>query len=143
MERAVVDASVAVKWFVDERDTDKAIRLKALYTAGSIGIIAPTLIHYEVANALRYHPHYRLTEPQLAATITRLKGMQIIIDPTPEMWTRTFEISRSEDISVYDATYIAVSMLLDAEMVTADKRLLKKLSEKTKDGITLLSEFQA
>jgi predicted nucleic acid-binding protein len=28
LERLVVDASVAVKWFVPEKDSDKALRLK-------------------------------------------------------------------------------------------------------------------
>lgn len=60
VERIVVDASVAVKWFAAERDVDKALKLKDSYQAEDLKV-APTLISYEVMNALRFHPYYRLT----------------------------------------------------------------------------------
>jgi len=140
MERAVVDASVAVKWFISERDTDKALKLRDLYLSGSLELAAPTLIYYEVANALRFHPYYGLTEAELLNTVTELRDMQMVIEPTVETWLKTFEISVSEGISIYDAIYIAESLTLDAELVTSDKRLVEDLSENRKQRITLLGE---
>ena len=51
MERIVIDASIAVKWFVAERDVDKALRLKDSYPSGGFELAAPVLIYYEVADA--------------------------------------------------------------------------------------------
>ncbi len=141
MERMVIDASVAVKWFVSERNTDKALRLKDLYLNGALELIAPTLIYYEVANALRFHPYYRLTETELLNIITVLRDMQIVIEPTAETWFRAFKTSISEGIAVYDAIYIATSLTLDAKLVTGDERLIERLSEKVKRKVTSLDEL--
>ena len=62
MERIVVDASVVVKWFVPEKDTGKALKLRDLYIRGDVELLSPTLLYYEVSNALRHHPYYGLTE---------------------------------------------------------------------------------
>ena len=61
MERTIIDASIAVKWFVAERDSEKALTLRGMYEREKIELVAPSLIYYEVANALRFHPHYKLT----------------------------------------------------------------------------------
>jgi len=142
VEKIVVDASVAVKWFTAEKDTDKALKLKDSYLSGELELIAPTLIYYEVANALRFHPYYRLTEKELFDAITALKEMQIAIEPTMEMWLKTFKISvTSEEISIYDAIYVAVSLALDTRLVTSDRKFVEKLNEDVKRRITLLSEL--
>ena len=52
----VIDASVSVKWFIPEKDTEKAMKLRAKHTEGTINLVAPDLILYEVANTLRFHP---------------------------------------------------------------------------------------
>ncbi len=51
---AVVDASVVVKWLVEEEGSERALRLRDRYIDGKIEIIAPELITFEVLNALRY-----------------------------------------------------------------------------------------
>ncbi|MEM2585199.1 MAG: type II toxin-antitoxin system VapC family toxin, partial [Thermoproteota archaeon] len=110
MERIVIDASVAVKWFVPEKDSDKALKLRELYLNGALEIVAPTLIYYEVANALRFHPYYRLSEKELLKATSALKNMQIAIEPTVKTWRKAFEISALDKVSVYDAIYLATSI---------------------------------
>lgn len=141
VERIVVDASVAVKWFIAERGADNALRLKDSYLSGRLELAAPALIYYEVANALRFHPYYRLTETELLNAVVALRDMQIAIEPTTEIWLRAFEISMLEGVAVYDAIYIATSLALDAKLVTSDEKLIEKLSEDVRRRITLLSEL--
>jgi predicted nucleic acid-binding protein len=100
MKRRVVNASVAVKWFVSEKDADKALRLRDSYLTGSLELAAPTLIYYEVANALRFHLYYRLNETELLNAIPALKDIQIAIEPPNEMWFRAFKTSISEEVAV-------------------------------------------
>jgi len=59
---SVLDASVVLKWFVDEYDSDKAAQLKEEYYSGEREIIVPDLLLFEVANALRYNPAFEIEE---------------------------------------------------------------------------------
>jgi predicted nucleic acid-binding protein len=67
--------------------------------------------------------------------------MQIAIDPTTEMWSRAFKTSIYEEISVYDAIYMAASLVLDAKMVTSDEMLIERLSSSAKKRVILLTEL--
>nr|MDO8099760.1 type II toxin-antitoxin system VapC family toxin [Candidatus Njordarchaeota archaeon] len=142
MERVVVDASVAVKWFVTERDSNKALQLRDSYQGQKIELVAPNLIYYEVANALRFHPHYGLTEADLLDSITALRDMQIALDMTADIWLQAFDVSLSQGVSVYDAVYMAMSIVLDVKLVTGDRRLVEKLGESSRNRITLLEEIK-
>ena len=42
--RYVVDASVIVKWFIDEEYSDKALLLERNYVEGSVDIVVPELV---------------------------------------------------------------------------------------------------
>ena len=55
----VLDASVIVKWFNREEDTEKALELKEQYENGSIDLAEPELLAYELGNSLRYNPQFR------------------------------------------------------------------------------------
>jgi len=50
---SVLDASVVLKWFVNEEDSDKAVRLRKQYYLGEREIVVPDLLLFEVSNALR------------------------------------------------------------------------------------------
>ncbi|MBW1669419.1 MAG: type II toxin-antitoxin system VapC family toxin, partial [Deltaproteobacteria bacterium] len=54
VEKAVVDASVVVKWFVEEEGSEEALAIRRRYIEEEVEIVAPELIHFEVLNALRY-----------------------------------------------------------------------------------------
>ena len=54
VRRVVIDASVVLKWRLrDEEATDKADALLDDFLAGNMLLLAPTLLDYEIANALR------------------------------------------------------------------------------------------
>ena len=52
----ILDASVIVKWFVDEEFTDKSLQILDDYIKGKITVYSIQLMPYEVSNALRYNP---------------------------------------------------------------------------------------
>ena len=60
LEEEVVDASVALKWFVTEPDSDRALALLDDHLGGTRRILGPSLLPFEVGNALRYHPAFTL-----------------------------------------------------------------------------------
>jgi predicted nucleic acid-binding protein len=66
----VVDASVVVKWFVEEEHTNAALQLRNDYVDRTVDIASPDLLPYEVLNVLRCNPS--LGERQLKEIATAL-----------------------------------------------------------------------
>ena len=122
----VVDASVVVKWFVEEEGSDKALRLRDKYIDGEISIIAPELIIFEVLNALYYKRLFSESEMKeisealeaYSFTLYSLKG---------EYAEKTVETAVENGITIYDASYVALAMIRDTYMYTADEKLIEKL----------------
>ncbi len=52
----IVDASVILKWFVEEEGTKEALNLKQNHLHGKYTLVIPDIAIYEVGNALRYKP---------------------------------------------------------------------------------------
>ena len=140
--RYVPDASVAVKWFIEEEDSRSARRLRELFQQGTIDLDAPSLLTYEVVSALRFHPVARFTPKQLRGVIESLAGLQITREPSDHEWTTAFTLSLENRISIYDAVYVAFAVHGHSQMVTADKILMTRLkSAETKQMAIKLSDF--
>ena len=140
--RYVPDASVAVKWFIEEKDSRPARRLRELFQEGTIDLDAPTLLKYEVASALRFHPVARFTPKQLRGVMKSLEDLQIIREPNDSEWATTFAISLENPISIYDAVYVAFAIHENSQMVTADKVLVTRLrSAETRQRTIMLADL--
>ncbi len=61
---SVLDASVVLKWFVNEADSGLALKLREEFYTGEREIVAPDLLLFEIANALRYSPSFSTKEIQ-------------------------------------------------------------------------------
>ncbi len=121
---AVVDASVVAKWFLAERGTDGAIALRDRHVNGEVRLVAPELMVYEVANALRYHP--RVGSDRLAEHIEDLFAVEVGLDPVSEVsMTAAIQTAYRTGLSIYDAAYVALAERLDATLYTADEALLR------------------
>lgn len=140
--RYITDASVAVKWFIEETDTPQAVNLKALFEKGEVDLEAPSLITYEVASALRFHAKVQLAPKEFLSAIEVLTDLQITREPNDLEWSTTLQLSTQNPISVYDAVYLSFAIHRDAKMVTADSSLLRNLrAPETRESVMLLSSF--
>jgi len=124
-EKAVVDASVCAKWFLDEDYSVNARRLRDSFVTGRLGISVPSLIFYETLNALRYTGIYSERELGLAAESLSKYGFDVW-SPKGRVYSETAHVSIRHDVSVYDASYVALSMLLHAPFYAVDRELLEK-----------------
>jgi predicted nucleic acid-binding protein len=141
--RYVPDASIAVKWFVKEEDSARARRLKELFQEGAIDLEAPSLLSYEVASALRFHPIAKLTPAQFRTVIESLENLQITREPTESEWTSAFMVSLENSLSIYDAVYVGFAVHGDSKIVTADTTLLTRIkSPETRARLILLAELE-
>ena len=130
MERApqtlVIDASVVAKWFIPEEDRAEALKLRNKHIEGSLTLIAPDLLVYEVANALSYHPE--LKNEDLKEDIEALFMIDLeLVPPSTKLTTSIASKARQLGISVYDSSYLALAETIATNMVTADKKLYDKV----------------
>jgi predicted nucleic acid-binding protein len=121
---AVIDASIALKWFIEE---DGSAQAAALLT-GPHTLIAPDLIIAEVANAgWKAVRSGGMTREQHDHAAARLALAFDDLVPLASLAPRAVVIARALDHPVYDCFYLALAEKRQAMLVTADGRLLKRL----------------
>jgi predicted nucleic acid-binding protein len=138
-EQAVVDASVAVKWVVNEVDSDLARALS------EISLHAPDLFPIECANILWKKARLRdLTRRSAAERLDILLQAPVTIVSTQELMPRAMELAFDLQHPVYDCVYLALALQRKIPLITADERLVKTVrkSSGTAGKITLLSEMR-
>jgi predicted nucleic acid-binding protein len=115
----VIDASVAVKWFLTE---DRSHEARDLATEG--GLIAPTTILLEVYNALSIAVRRERAIPQTlkVAQETLLTAGWELVDITP-YFSRAATLSRHLGHAIFDCAYLALAEDRGVPLVTADDRL--------------------
>ena len=119
----VIDASVAVKWFVDEPRRDQARDV----LGRDMDLIAPDLILVEVANALRNKIRNDFADKSLMQTaLMKLPGMFDQPIGARETLDEAFEIGCKINHPVSDCVYLACAKMVGAELLTDDATLFQK-----------------
>ena len=87
-------------------------------------LLAPTLVDYELANIawkkVRRRP---VTHPLVAAALraaSRLELTRVIVPPV-----EAFRVANETGLTAYDAAYLWVALIRDAELVTLDADLAR------------------
>ena len=126
----VVDASVAVKWLVREKDTDKALAILRAWNDEEVTPVAPHLLPFEVANALhRMVIRGQLSVGDSARMILRLHGSRLELHHTADLHSRALELATElRQGAVYDAHYLALALEFGCELWTSDQRLYRAVS---------------
>lgn len=122
----ILDASVLAKTFVKENNSDKAMELIDGYLRGEYTIIISELTIWEVLNALKYHnafPNEMLAKVGEALYYYGFK----IVNLNLEFILKSIEIALEHNVTIYDATYIALTEIHKGEFITADNKLYEKL----------------
>ena len=122
--KLLVDASVAVKWFVEEGGSADAI---AILDRGD-QCFAPNLIIAEVANALNKKRKLGLAKTdQLVLAMQALPRMIGLVSDI-DIVESALDIALELQHPVYDCFYLAASIHIGAPMVTADAIFYKTAS---------------
>jgi predicted nucleic acid-binding protein len=93
-------------------------------------IVAPTLIHYEVSNALRrYVVHGELLPKEAAEALDAALQLGITLQGDAALHRRARALAEHLELATaYDAHYLALAERLGAEFWTADQRLVGAVS---------------
>ena len=129
----VVDASVAVKFSVQEQGTEAALEL--IRTESDL--VAPDLLLTEVANAYwAMVRSSRVLEVHAQRFLDELPDYFSKLYPAGSLLPRALKIACRLRHPVYDCVYLALAERLGCRLVTADRKLHLKASERF--GVDLL-----
>lgn len=116
----VVDASVVIKWFVEEPGSAEA---RALLGRGDV-LLAPSLLLVEVANvAWKLHRRGAITEEHARLLVDAIPRVLSHVVSTEDVGA-ALQIALQLGHPVYDAVYIALAEVEGALLVSDDRRLL-------------------
>jgi predicted nucleic acid-binding protein len=119
----VVDASVAVKWLVEERDSNAAKRLLELEEK----LVAPDFVLVKVGNVMwKKVRRSEIEVEQSIAGVQTLPGYFDELAPSASLLIRALAIAVELDHPVYDCLYLACAESVDATLVTADDHFAAK-----------------
>ena len=122
-QKTVLDASVAMKWFVEEPLSNKARRLIQDHRNRSKELFAPDILIYELGNALHFK-NFGLDEIKRA--FHAIGDLQMRIEkPNNNLLLNAVRIAQVHSLTVYDAAYAALAEIIGAELITADAKLSK------------------
>ena len=125
MNTFVIDASIAVKWVVDEDGTPEALALRQ-----RAKLIAPELLVAECANILwkKVQRDELLKEEALLAA-RLLQGAEIELLPMRSLFETATRMSIEINHPAYDCVYLALANNSKCQFVTADDRFVRKLRQ--------------
>ncbi len=126
MDPLVADASVLVKLFLEEPYSDNVRSMRDSYISGAITITVPTLMKYEVMNALIYSK--RLGQADINVAMEALDEYDFVTTPLDRaLATRMLEISTRYSVTTYDAAYVALALKSGSKLYTADEKLIRAI----------------
>ena len=121
----VVDASVAVKWLVEEVLSDEAARL----LDDDSTLVVPPLLFAEAANALwAMRRRGDIAAADLAEAVETLRAAPVSMPLSmPDLTAAATRLASDLDHPVYDCFYLALAVHTQYPVVTVDTRFHDKV----------------
>jgi len=126
-----VDASLVVRLVADSTD-ERVIALWKSWENENRLLAAPTLLFYEVSNALyRYQKYDYLSAEAVDLALQAAQALPITLHGDSDLHRRAITIARRFTLpAAYDAHYLALAERLGAQFFTADRRLVNTVGDK-------------
>jgi predicted nucleic acid-binding protein len=130
----IVDASIAIKWTLNESDSSAALALLAHWNDEEIEVLAPALLAYEVTNAL----YRRVRKGEIPFEDARrglteiiFKVVEFDFPEDPDFNIRAMELGQQFGLpAAYDSHYLALAEREGCELWTADLRMWNSVNGK-------------
>ena len=126
--KAVVDASVAVKWFSPEIHALEAERFLEAAHKGLLTLYAPSLLLYELGNALGKGKRFSGENIVIALGVLFNSPIEFV-PPTTVLMQAAVRMMTTYHLTFYDATYGALAYSLGVPLITADPKDQGKIKE--------------
>jgi len=125
LKRIVTDASVVLKWYLaDEEYSQKALSILDKYISNELEILAPSLLEYEVINGLIIaKKRGRIQDSKILVAIDGFISLEFKLKNISLFYPKVIHYCKVHNLSVYDASYLALADEENITFVTADKGL--------------------
>ena len=122
----VVDASLVIKWFVPEVDSEAARR----WLDAPHDYIAPDLLFPETGNTVwKKVRRGELSPDDGQHLVTDLSVIAVEAVSVRGLLPDAHALAMRTGITVYDATYLALAVRLDTQVITGDDRFARRLAD--------------
>lgn len=118
MREVVLDTSVVVKWFAQEKNSDKAATLLNEIVKSKLHPILPEIILAEIANALRYNKNFQKEETE--EIINKFLQLEVSFVPIEKIIQETIATAYQLNLAIYDTLFVTLAEQLDIVLITAD-----------------------
>ncbi|MBN4004621.1 type II toxin-antitoxin system VapC family toxin [Nostoc sp. LPT] len=124
MSQYVLDASIAIKWFIPEVYSDAARRL----VTNNHTFLVPDFFFPEVGNVLWKRVRSgEDTAENARQTLTDLNAVPVEVYLSQPLMPLALDIAIQSDRAVYDSLYLAFAITQQCQMVTADEKFYNAL----------------
>jgi len=125
VNRFVVDASVAIKWFLPEIRSEAALRLRS----SRYRLHVPALMTLELGNVLAKRIRRgELTRAEGDVVLKELKQLPLQRHADDRLFPTAYQLALDTQRSLYDCLYLALAEAVDGLMVTADRKFYSSLT---------------
>jgi predicted nucleic acid-binding protein len=122
VSRIVVDASIALKWYLEEDGSPVAEKLRT-----ENDIVAPELVIAETINGLWKAVRRKLVpRAQVDAALPRIPAAFAALAPLSGLAEAVWAFAMELDHPAYDTFYLALAVRENCAFATADVRLIEK-----------------
>lgn len=130
----MIDASVAVKWFIQE---DRAAEAQRVLNADA-DLLALTSILFEIFHALWEAARIRrIPSNRLAELADVVPTPFAALAPIEQLYPAAAALARTHPLAIYDCAYLALAQREHGELVTADERMFE-VARKVRVKVRLL-----
>jgi predicted nucleic acid-binding protein len=127
-EQYVVDASVAIKWFVDEEKSEIARNLLRNAELETIRLFTPDILLYEIGNALGKGKHFGRQDI--------VDALDVLLDSSVEvrnldrsLIAQSASFMERYGLTFYDASYAALAHTLSIPLISENLKDQGKVKE--------------
>lgn len=124
MSGYVVDASVAIKWFLPEIHSEAALRVKwlrnRLHVPGFLTLELGSVIAKKIRRG-------ELTRENGKTILKELRHLPLQRHADDRLFPAAYELALNTQQSLYDCLYLALAEAVDGRMITADRKVYQAL----------------
>ncbi len=120
----VLDASVVVKWFIPEAQSESALKLKGVDGR----FHAPAFLTLEIGNVLaKKRRRKELTSVEAEGIWRAFRQAPIRRHADETLVLAAFDLAQHTHTTFYDNLYLALALELDIQFVTADRKFCQAM----------------
>ena len=129
MGKIVLDASVVLKLFLEEEYTDLVELLLEKFQENNFKIYVPQIFFFEIVNVLKTKS--ATSSKDVVKVINNIFKLNFISQKADQkLLLKANYYAQKYNLSIYDASYVALAKILGVNLITTDNKLVKKINLK-------------